>query len=148
MVSHLVLSKENYETLRSVCRQLLEETQAGAVHVIDRNGVGITHVNRVGFELDVDILSSLVSGNVATANALAALIGEVAFESQIHQGENGAFFVSQLGERLLFIVWFDHASSLGLVRLAIDKVTKGLAVTLDEIDRMSVANANRLFNTQ
>ena len=91
MVSHLVLSKENYEALRNVCRQLLEETHAGAVHVIDRNGVGITHMSRVGFELDVDILSSLVSGNVAAkANALAALIGEAGFDSQIHQ-ENGAF---------------------------------------------------------
>ena len=117
------------------------------MHVIDRNGVGITHMSRVGFELDVDILSSLVSGNVATANALAALIGEAGFDSQIHQGEKGAFFVSQLGARLLFIVWFDHASSLGLVKLAIDKATKGLVETLHEIDRMSAANANRLLNT-
>lgn len=146
MISHLVLSQENYETLKKVCRQLLEETHAGAVHVIDRNGVGITHVNRVGFELDVDILSSLVSGNVATANALADLIGETAFESQIHQGERGAIFVHQLGARLLFVVWFDDASSLGLVKLSVDQVTKGLTETLTEIDRMSIANAGRLFD--
>ena len=95
MVSHLVLSKENYEPYAMFADSLLKRHMREPVHVIDRNGVGITHMSRVGFELDVDILSSLVSGNVATANALAALIGEAGFDSQIHQGENGAFFVSQ-----------------------------------------------------
>ena len=117
------------------------------VHVIDRNGVGITHMSRVGFELDVDILSSLVSGNVATANALAALIGEAGFDSQIHQGENGAFFVSQLERDCYLLCGLIMPRHLVLVKLAIDKATKGLVETLHEIDRMSAANANRLLNT-
>ena len=104
-------------------------------------------MSRVGFELDVDIL--LVSSQAMWLQLMLwlpwlekrALIRKYTRARMVH-------FVSQLGARLLFIVWFDHASSLGLVKLAIDKATKGLVETLHEIDRMSAANANRLLNTQ
>jgi predicted regulator of Ras-like GTPase activity (Roadblock/LC7/MglB family) len=147
MISHLVLSKANHDALHAVCKQILEKTNAGAVHVIDRNGVGVTHVNRGGYELDIDILSSLVAGNVATANALASLIGEAGFETQVHQGHQGAFLVTQIGNRLLLIVWFDQESSVGLVKLVVKNISESLCPTLDEIERMSTAKAGSLFNT-
>ena len=146
MISHLVLSSAHHKALQSVCRQILDKTNAGAVHVIDRNGVGVTHVNRAGYELDVDILSSLVSGNVATANALASLIGEAGFDTQVHQGDQGAFLVTQIGNRLLLIVWFDQESSVGLVKLAVQNISESLSQTLDEIESMSARKAESLLN--
>ena len=146
MISHLILSKANYQALHLVCQQTLQKTNAGAVHVIDRNGVGVTHANRPGYELDVDILSSLVSGNVATANALASLIGEACFDTQVHQGDQGAFLVTQIGNRLLLIVWFDQESSVGLVKLVVKNISDSLRPTLDEIERMSTAKAATLLN--
>jgi len=146
MISHLILSKANHDALQLVCKQILEKTNAGAVHVIDRNGVGVTHVNRAGYDLDVDILSSLVSGNVATANALASLIGEAGFDTQVHQGHQGAFLVTQVGNRLLLIVWFDQESSVGLVKLVVKNMSESLRPTLDEIERMSTAKAALLLN--
>ncbi len=146
MISHLVLSRANHQVLHGVCQQVLDKTNAGAVHVIDRNGVGVTHVNREGYELDVDILSSLVSGNVATANALASLIGESGFDTQVHQGHQGAFLVTQIGNRLLLIVWFDQESSVGLVKLAVKNIDESLSQTLDEIERMSAGKAGSLLN--
>lgn len=148
MISHLVVSDKNHSQLTLACQQLLEHTQAGAVHIIDRNGVGVTHLNRSGYELDVDILSSLVSGNVATANALASLIGEEEFGTQIHQGNRGSFLVTPLGDRLILVVWFDQQSSSGLVKLAAKQVLDGLLGTLSDIEEMSAAGARaRLADT-
>lgn len=139
MISHLVVSSPNHEALRAACARVVDSTHAGAVHIIDRNGVGVTHVQRDGYELDVDILSSLVSGNVATANAMASLIGESEFKTQVHQGDEGAFLVTQLGPRLILIVWFDDGSSLGLVQLAVKKIVLDLVPILADIDKMSGA---------
>ena len=137
MISHLVVSREHYAVLTAACAQLVSTTHAGAAHIIDRNGVGITHSSRDGYELDVDILSSLVSGNVATANALASLIGEQEFGMQIHQGSRGSFLVTPLARRLILIVWFDGHSSSGLVKLAAKKLMESLEATLQDIERVS-----------
>ena len=142
MISHLVVSSDNHSMLTSACSQLVESTSAGAAHIIDRNGVGVTHKSRAGYELDVDILSSLVSGNVATANALASLIGEEEFGTQIHQGNRGSFLVTPLGSRLILIVWFDEHSSSGLVKLAAGKLMDTLKATLQDIERMSGTSAS------
>ena len=146
MISHLIVSGENHAMLTSACGQLVENTLAGAAHIIDRNGVGVTHRSREGYELDVDILSSLVSGNVATANALASLIGEEEFGTQIHQGNSGSFLVTPLGNRLILIVWFDEHSSSGLVKLAAKQVLDTLSATLQDIERMSGSGTSMTFD--
>ena len=148
MISNLVVSRAHYAALTAACDQLVKSTQAGAAHIIDRNGVGVTHYNREGYELDVDILSSLVSGNVATANALASLIGEEEFGSQIHQGNRGSFLVTPLAHRLILIVWFDEHSSSGLVKLAAKKLLESLEGTLLDIERVSgPSNSKPLDNS-
>ena len=67
--------------------------------------------------LDKTTFASLVAGDFAASDQLAALLGESEFTSLYHQGEGRAMFLADVGGWAILAALFDGRTTLGMVRL-------------------------------
>mgnify|MGYP005835147319 CR=1 FL=1 len=83
--------------------------------------------------LNVEALSALAAGNLATTREIARLIGEEArFKLLLHEGERQSVYLTDLDEELVLVTAFDNSIPIGLVRLYIEQATDGLQKILRE----------------
>jgi predicted regulator of Ras-like GTPase activity (Roadblock/LC7/MglB family) len=94
----------------------LGETRARYVLLVDRSGQLLTAAGDVG-SLDQVTFASLVAGDFAASDQLAALLGESEFSSLYHQGEGRAMFLADVGGWAILAALFDGRTTLGMVRL-------------------------------
>ncbi|MFN3329909.1 MAG: roadblock/LC7 domain-containing protein, partial [Pyrinomonadaceae bacterium] len=64
------------------------------------------------------------------------LIGEDAFPSVVHEGEQESIYMSVIGRTLLVVV-FDQRSTLGLVKLRSKRASYDILNVLNEIEQES-----------
>lgn len=136
MGNQLVMYEEELLQINAVCKVLQRDSNAKAVLVIDRNGQAISEAGEVE-HLDITSLSSLTAGNVAATGGIANLLSEKEFTGQFHEGERTNVHISIVASRVILLVLFDKRSSLGLVRLRVNKATVNLTAVLDNLVRKS-----------
>jgi predicted regulator of Ras-like GTPase activity (Roadblock/LC7/MglB family) len=126
------LFERDFRSIDLVLGELLERTNALAVHLVDRSGQLITSAGRTG-DFDATAFASLVAADF-TANAeLAQLLGDGAVEAVVSEGRHRSVYSCMLADRVIMCTVFDKRSTLGLVRFRaqraandLDRVFRGL----------------------
>lgn len=126
-----VLYEEDQKRLEAICQELLQDSLAKSVFLIDRNGQLIAMCGQTSV-IDTTSLASLVAGTVAASGGLAKLIGENEFPVHLHEGEQESIHLSLAGSEYILTVVFDERSSVGLVRLRVKKSTVKIADVLEQ----------------
>lgn len=116
MNRQLVLYDEECGRLQAICERLVQDANAGAVFVVDKNGQLIVVAGQAD-HLDTTSLASLTAGTIAATSGLAQLIGEKEFSILFHEGERDHLHLSLVGKRAILVVLFGARSTLGIVRL-------------------------------
>ena len=114
--SQMVLYEEEQKELEALCGQLLGDSLAKSIFLLDKNGQVLAMYGETE-HIDVTSLASLVAGTVAASGGLAKLLGEEEFPTHVHEGRNENLHLSLLGPEHILTVVYDERSSLGLVRL-------------------------------
>jgi predicted regulator of Ras-like GTPase activity (Roadblock/LC7/MglB family) len=131
----IIINEQHYQRLKAILTRLCVESAARVVFLIDRDGQPIAFHGDIG-NMDTTSFSSLAAGNVAATSSMAKLIGEDAFPSVVHEGEQESIYISVIGRTLLVVV-FDQRSTLGLVKLRSKRASYDILNVLNEIEQES-----------
>jgi predicted regulator of Ras-like GTPase activity (Roadblock/LC7/MglB family) len=122
---------QDVEQLDRLMSGFLGETHARCVLLVDRSGRLLTAAGDIG-NLDQVTFASLVAGDFAASDQLAALLGEAEFSSLYHQGEGRAMYLADVGGWAILAALFDGAT-LGMVRLKSKAVVPRFATLFAEL---------------
>jgi predicted regulator of Ras-like GTPase activity (Roadblock/LC7/MglB family) len=143
--SQMVLYEEEQRRLEALCTELLTDSLAKSIFLLDKNGQMLAMCGATA-ELDVTSLASLVAGTVAASGGLAKLMGEEEFPTHVHEGRHQHLHLSLVGAEHILTVIYDERSSLGLVRLRVKKTTAKLIEVFEELAKKTASsNGNDLF---
>jgi predicted regulator of Ras-like GTPase activity (Roadblock/LC7/MglB family) len=142
-----VITEQQGEALRYMLSGVLVRADTEAVFVCDKGGNIVDHVSLDEKETDVTI-AALASGSFAATGELAKLIGEMTFRSVYHKGENKSVYMQNLGTGFLILIVFGNKTTVGMVKLCLEKSVKSLEVLLGEMSRQTVqsSGANATFS--
>lgn len=135
-----MITEQQGEALRYVLSGILVRADTEAVFVCDKGGNIVDHVSLDEQELDVTI-AALASGSFAATGELARLIGEPTFRSVYHKGENKSVYMQNLGPGFLILVLFGNKTTVGMVKLCIEKSVKSLEALLTEMSGQTVQSS-------
>src|SRR2546426_1119969 len=121
----MVMYEDEYQRIKAIIAKLRADANAKMVFLVDKTGQQIAAHGDIG-NLDTTSLASLTAGNVAATDGLARLIGEKEFPVLSHEGEKDNIHISIVAQRVILVVIFDERSSLGLVRLRVQKASQEL----------------------
>ena len=121
----LFLFEEDHAALQAAATELLRDSEANAVFLIDKNGQQLTAVGDYD-NIDTTSLATLTAGNVAATDGLAKLLGERGFTILFHEGEQDNIHISIVGELAILVVIFNEKTSVGMVRLRVKQTTEKL----------------------
>ena len=105
---------------------------AHTVLLIDRSGQLIAHQGNTP-EIDILSLSALTAANFGATAEIARILGEEEFTLLFHKGRSENVFFSAIGEHVIMVTLFDDKTSLGLIRLQINKIVDELSIILSSI---------------
>ncbi len=117
--------KENIDTL-------LQQTDANAVFLIDRDGNLITNSGDTE-GIDLEAFATLSAADFSAAAQLAILVGEENFNTFYHQGKNKNLYFQSVTRGIIMGVIFDKRTTLGLVRVRVKNAAEELTKILDKI---------------
>jgi hypothetical protein len=108
---NIVITDKDMKKINYFLNKMLSSSMAHSVLLIDRSGQLIAHH---GNTPELDILS------------LSALTATLLF----HKGKNENVYFSAVGEHVIMVTLFDDQTSLGLIRLQINKIIDELSTIL------------------
>ncbi len=125
----LAFYSEDIEEIDGILSEFLDASQAKCILMVDKDGHLVT---KKGFtkSFDTDSLAALVAGSFAATRQMATLLGEKEFSVLFHQGQNENIHVSLASERALLVIVFDDRTTIGMVRLYAEEVTKKVSEAL------------------
>lgn len=121
--------EEDYWALHSILTELLKNSNAKSVLLIDRTGQIVSTIGTPP-EFDLASFAALCAADFEANTQLARLIGEEDFTTLYHQGADESMYLSRVDPRVLVAVLFDRHTTLGLVRLRVKKAADQLGATL------------------
>jgi predicted regulator of Ras-like GTPase activity (Roadblock/LC7/MglB family) len=119
----------NLVQLQSQLDCLLEGASGRAVLLMDSAGRLLTLVGDPP-KFDLTTFVSLMAADFCATRELARLLGEEAFHTAFHQGDDYALYLTQVTEGTILALVFDHETTLGLVRFAVRQALPGLTRTI------------------
>jgi predicted regulator of Ras-like GTPase activity (Roadblock/LC7/MglB family) len=122
---NIVLSGKDIAKIDGCLGKMVMSSAAHCVFLIDRSGQLIAHSGNPS-TVDVAALSALTAANFGATAEIAKLLGESEFNLLFHKGKKENIYFSAVGEHLIVVIIFDHKTSLGLVRLRVNKATDEL----------------------
>lgn len=122
---NVVMYEDELNQIQVVVDKLVRDANARVVCIVDKNGQLIAGGGEID-HVDSTSLASLLAGNVAATGGMAKLLKENEFATQFHEGEKANIYIQLVGNRVILVVIFDSRSSLGLVRLRVNKATDQL----------------------
>lgn len=118
--------EEDYWAIHSILTELLKNSNAQSVLLIDRTGQLISSLGTPP-EFDVTSFASLCAADFEANTQLAQLIGERDFTTLYHQGADESMYLSRVDQRVIVAVLFDRHTTLGLVRLRVKRTVDQLS---------------------
>ena len=109
------LIEEDVQLLEAVLHELLEQSDATTVLLIDQGGFLIAHQGD-SRSFDLTTIAALASGAYLANQTIANLVHETNFSSVYQQGEKFSLFVSRVDESCLLAVIFKAHLSVGAVK--------------------------------
>jgi predicted regulator of Ras-like GTPase activity (Roadblock/LC7/MglB family) len=129
---NIVITKKDIEKIDFCLDKVISTSLAHSVLLIDRSGQLIAHHgNTPG--IDVLSLSALTAANFGATAEIARILGEEEFTLLFHKGRSENVYFSAVGEHVIMVTLFDDRTSLGLIRLQINKIIGELSTILSSI---------------
>ncbi len=122
---NIILSGKDIAKIDSCLGKMVASSAAHCVFLIDRSGQLIAHSGNPS-TVDVAALSALTAANFGATAEIAKLLGEDEFNLLFHKGNRENIYFSGVGEHLIIVTIFDNKTSLGLVRLRVNKIAEEL----------------------
>lgn len=129
---NIIITKKDLEKINHYLREMISSSFAQSVLLIDRSGQLIAHH---GDDLNVDIpaLSALTAANFGATAEIAKILGEEEFTLLFHKGKSENVYFTSIGEHVIMVTLFDDKTSLGLIRLQINKISDDLSKIFTQI---------------
>ena len=128
----IIITKKDLEKINLCLNQVVSSSRAHSVLLIDRSGQLIAHHgNTPG--IDILSLSALTAANFGATAEIARILGEEEFTLLFHKGKSENVYFSAVGEHVIMVTLFDDNTSLGLIRLQINKIVDELSKILSSI---------------
>lgn len=121
-----------YQKIKRNLERLCIETKASAVLLIDKAGQLITSAGDTSM-LDIPSFATLSAADFAATSNLADLIGEHDFRTLFHQGKEKSIYVSLVADQVILAIIFPKESTLGLVRIKVNKASTELETLFENI---------------
>ncbi|PKL80273.1 MAG: dynein regulation protein LC7 [Candidatus Melainabacteria bacterium HGW-Melainabacteria-1] len=135
-LSTLVITPEGIQRITVLLNELQSETNAKSILLVEKSG---QHLAMVGEESPhVMALAALVVGAFSSTREIARLLGEAEFKTMFQQGSKLNIFISLLDSQDLITVIFDERTTLGMIKLKTQQMTKKIS---DEVRAMSSSGA-------
>jgi len=129
---NIIITKKDLEKIDLCLNRMVSSSFAHSVLLIDRSGQLIAHHgNTPG--IDVQSLSALTAANFGATAEIARMLGEEEFTLLFHKGRTENVYFSAIGDHVIMVTLFDDRTSLGLIRLQINKVIGELSNILSSI---------------
>ncbi len=126
---NIIITKKDLEKIDLCLNQVVSSSLAHSVLLIDRSGQLIAqHGSTPG--IDILSLSALTAANFGATAEIARILGEEEFTLLFHKGKNENVYFSAIGEDVIMVTLFDNETSLGLIRLQINKIIDELSKIL------------------
>ena len=126
---NIVITDKDMKKINYFLDKMLSSSMAHSVLLIDRSGQLIAHHGNTP-ELDILSLSALTAANFGATAEIARILGEEEFTLLFHKGKNENVYFSAVGEHVIIVTLFDDKTSLGLIRLQINKIIDELSTIL------------------
>ncbi len=138
---NIIITKKDLERIDLCLNKMVSSARAHSALLIDRSGQLITHHgNTPG--IDVLSLSALTAANFGATAEIARILGEEEFTLLFHKGKTENVYFSAIGEHVILVTLFDDNTSLGLIRLQINKIIDELSGILSSIFEKRKAPVN------
>jgi len=129
---NIIITKKDLEKIDFCLNKMISSSRAHSVLLIDRSGQLIAHHgNAPG--IDILSLSALTAANFGATAEIARILGEEEFTLLFHKGKTENVYFSAIGEHVIMVTLFDDNTSLGLIRLQINKIVDELALIISSI---------------
>jgi predicted regulator of Ras-like GTPase activity (Roadblock/LC7/MglB family) len=129
---NIVITKKDLEKINFCLNKMVSSSLAHSVLLIDRSGQLIAHQGDTP-TMDILSLSALTAANFGATAEIARILGEEEFTLLFHKGRSENVYFSAIGEHVIMVTLFDDKTSLGLVRLQINKIIDELSKILSTI---------------
>src|SRR4030042_656071 len=129
---NIIITKKDLEKIDFCLNQMVSSSRAHSVLLIDRSGQLIAHHGNTP-DIDILSLSALTAANFGATAEIARILGEEEFTLLFHKGKNENVYFSAVGEHVIMVTLFNDKTSLGLIRLQIDKINDELSRILSSI---------------
>lgn len=121
-------------------RRLFVAAEARLVLLADSAGNVLVHVPDSPAS-NLQTLAVLGAGSFCATRELAAMAGESTFRSVFHQGENTSIYMHSVATNYLVMVLFGPDTTVGLVKLYLERVSRQLAPLLLRVAQQTSASA-------
>ena len=129
---NIVITEKDMKEINYCLNKMVSSSMAHSVLLIDRSGQLIAHHGNKP-EVDILSLSALTAANFGATSEIARMLGEEEFTLLFHKGRSENVYFSAIGEHVIMVTLFDDKTSLGLIRLQINKIIDELSVILSSI---------------
>jgi predicted regulator of Ras-like GTPase activity (Roadblock/LC7/MglB family) len=126
---NIVITEKDIKKITYCLNKMLSSSMAHSVLLIDRSGQLIAHEGNTP-EIDIISLSALTAANFGATAEIARMLGEEEFTLLFHKGRCENVYFSAIGEHVIMVALFDDKTSLGLIRLQINKIVDELSTIL------------------
>jgi predicted regulator of Ras-like GTPase activity (Roadblock/LC7/MglB family) len=138
---NIIITKKDLEKIDFCLNEMVSSSRAHSVLLIDRSGQLIAHQgNTPG--IDILSLSALTAANFGATAEIARILGEEEFTLLFHKGKNENVYFAAIGEHVIMVTLFDDNTSLGLIRLQINKIIDELSKILSSIFEKRMARVS------
>lgn len=128
------LGAEDVRRLNALLTSFLAETRALFAVLCDRSGRMLTGMGELQ-GVDQTTFASLVAGDFAASDQLAAQLGEAEFATLYHHGPQRSMFLADVGGSVILAVLFDQRTTLGMVRIRTKSLVPDCAAIFEQIRR-------------
>src|SRR3989304_2797281 len=129
---NIVITQRDLEKINICLNKMVSSSLAQSVLLIDRSGQLIAHHGNTS-AIDMSSLSALTAANFGATAEIAKILGEEEFTLLFHKGKNENVYFSAIGEDVILVTLFDDKTSLGVIRLQINKIIDELSKILSFI---------------
>lgn len=130
----VMITAEQSKELEQLLSSMLVQTEAQSVYMCDYAGNIIHRVVTTEQGPMEQTIAALASGSFVATNELAMLIGEATFHSVYHKGERASIYMQSLGKDYLVLVIFSNTTTIGLVKLYVDRTCQELGSLLGVVE--------------
>ncbi len=132
MQKDLIIRKVDLRTLNILLTKLVDSSRIDLAILINKSGRMLTFQSETS-DFDKTSLAALISGNFASRNSIANLLGEEEFSSMLQEGTNRHIYISLVDDHNILATVFDQKQKLEKIKQVIEQFKPYLKERLDVI---------------